>query len=282
MRLILTVSALALAACTTQPREVEADPVASGPVNAPAAGPQATAERPIQGRFIVTSIDGAPPVINIAGHEPTVTIEGDRVHFQSQCIYADWTLARTGGQVSAKPYFEPVSGMCARGLAPGEKAIQSAFTGLSAIVPTAAGGLVVEGGGHRLDLRRAAAPAEVPPAPLRVATLEGEWRVAAIDGKEFNESYGLALSGSERELWWHPRCAGMARSYRIEGRTIEFGPRLGAPAPGATPAPVCAIGLPARLGEVVRALDAAKTVVRTSSNGVLIAGDGRSVLLFSQ
>jgi hypothetical protein len=64
---------------------------------------------------------------------------------------------------------------------------------------------------------------------IGIANLAGEWRVAAIDGREFNESYGLALSGSDRELWWEPRCAGMARSYRLTGATIAFGPRIGAP-----------------------------------------------------
>lgn len=277
MRLILTLLALATAACTTQPTEAGADPSASE-----TAGPQVVSARPIEGRFVVTSVDGAPPVINIAGYDPTITITGDRIHFQSQCIYADWTLTRTGEKVSAQPYFAPGSGMCARGLAPGETAIQDAFTGLTAITSTPSGDLIVEGGGHRLVLRPAAAPADKPPAPAAVTTLAGEWRVAAIDGKEFNESYGLALSGSDRELWWHPRCAGMARSYRIEGRTITFGPRLDAPAPSATPPPVCAIGLPAPLADVMRSLDAAKTVVRTPANGVLIAGGGRSVLLFSQ
>lgn len=274
MRPILTLSALAMAACTTQPGEAEADIAASEAGGAEAVSPQS-----IEGRFIVATVDGAPPVINIAGHDPTITIEGDRIHFQSQCIYADWMLAHGGGKVATKPYYEPGSAMCARGLAPGETAIQDAFTRLLAITPTASGGLVVEGGGHRLELRRAAPPAGETPAPAKVTTLEGEWRVAGIDGKDFNEPYGLALSGSARELWWHPRCAGMARSYRIEGRTIDFGPRLDAPAPSATPPPVCAIGLPARLAEVMRALDAANTVVRTPANGVLISGGERSVLL---
>lgn|GEM_PF-3617844 len=45
--------------------------------------------------------------------------------------------------------------MCARGLAPGETAIQVVFSKASAIAPTALGGFTVEGGGHRLELRRA-------------------------------------------------------------------------------------------------------------------------------
>ncbi len=84
-----------------------------------------------------------------------VTIDARRMHFQSQCIYADWTYVRRGGQVSTKPYYEPGSGMCARALAPGEVAIQRAISKASAIAPAASAGLTVAGSGHRLELRRA-------------------------------------------------------------------------------------------------------------------------------
>ena len=118
-----------------------------------------------------------------------------------------------------------------------------------------------------------------------VASLAGEWRVAGIDGQPLDEAYGIALSGSATELWWDPRCAGMARSYRIRNGAIAFGPvpiNGKPPAPGSPPPPVCTVPLPPRLGEVFAALDAARTVERTPANGVLIAGGGRSVLLFSQ
>ncbi len=130
----------------------------------------------------------------------------------------------------------------------------------------------------------AATPTPTPASTLApVASLAGEWRVAGIDGADFNESYGLALSGSADELWWRPRCAGMARTYRIDGLAISFGPPAGASPPASdTPPAVCAIGLPPRLAEVVRALDAATTVGRTPNNGIEISGGGHSVLLFSQ
>jgi hypothetical protein len=115
-----------------------------------------------------------------------------------------------------------------------------------------------------------------------VTSLAGAWRVAGIDGGSFNESYGLALRGDADKLWWEPRCAGMARGYRIAGRTISF-PSLRPPLPpGSPPPPVCAIGLPPRLGDVFRALDAATSVERTPQNGILISGGGHSLTLFSQ
>ena len=103
MRPVFVLSALAMAACTVQPSRAGADP----------AGTEESREG-IEGRFIVVTVDGAAPVINIEGHQPTVTIDAGRIHFQSQCIYADWTYIRSGGMVSTKPYYEPGSGMCAR------------------------------------------------------------------------------------------------------------------------------------------------------------------------
>ncbi len=123
-------------------------------------------------------------------------------------------------------------------------------------------------------------------APLdEVATLAGEWRVAGIDGQPLDQPVGLAISASDREIWWEPRCAGFARSYTIDGLRIATGPALGAPpppSPGEPPPPVCAIGLPPRLAEVFRALEQADRVGRTRENGVAISGPGHSVLLFGQ
>jgi hypothetical protein len=121
-----------------------------------------------------------------------------------------------------------------------------------------------------------------PPGPEAVTTLAGEWRVAGIDGRSVDEPVALVLSGDARQLWWAPRCAGMARTYRIEGPSIAFGPTE-PPRPAGSPTrPVCSIGLPAGLGDVVRALDDATRVERTASNGVLISGPAHSVTLFSQ
>lgn len=120
------------------------------------------------------------------------------------------------------------------------------------------------------------------PRTSSVASLEGAWRVAGIDGQPLDEPFGLALTGDADKLWWEPRCAGMARSYRIDANTISFGSLEPRRAPGSPTPPVCAIGLPPRLSEVFRALDAARTIERTPENGIRIAGGGPSLLLFSQ
>ena len=111
------------------------------------------------------------------------------------------------------------------------------------------------------------------------ATLAGAWRVAGIDGREFNEPYGLALSADARKIWWEPVCAGFVRGYRIDGTRITAGRDPDRPL---GPVPLCTIAPPPRLVEVMRALDAADTIRRTPNNGVELSGRGHSLLLFSQ
>jgi len=135
------------------------------------------------------------------------------------------------------------------------------------------------------DATAQAPQAESPaPDPAAVQSLEGEWRVAGIDGGPLDEPVGLALSASREEIWWAPRCAGLVRSYRIEGSKFTTGPHIGfvPRKPGEPTPPVCAIAPHPRAGEVFEALTVATTVVRTPENGVEISGGGHSVLLFSQ
>jgi hypothetical protein len=127
----------------------------------------------------------------------------------------------------------------------------------------------------------AASPAP-PAAASQVTSLAGDWRVAGIDGADFNEPYGLALKSDDERLWWEPLCARQGRRYRISGGAIAFSALDPPPRAGETTVPVCLIAPPARLADVMRALDAAQTVERTPQNGILIAGGGHSLLLFSQ
>jgi hypothetical protein len=127
----------------------------------------------------------------------------------------------------------------------------------------------------------AAPPEKADPQPA-VATLEGHWRVAGIDGTSLDEPVAIALTASDRQIWWEPRCAGMARNYRIEGGTIRFTSTLPPRAPGEPTPPVCAIGLPPRLGDVFRALDDATGIARLPSNGIRIAGRTHDLTIFAQ
>lgn len=121
-------------------------------------------------------------------------------------------------------------------------------------------------------------PEALPPAE-RVVSLAGAWRVTAIDDRPIEEPHRLELVGDVGKLWWEPRCAGMVRNYRIDGSSILFGSAGPPRSPGSPPPPVCAIGLPPRLNEVFRALDAARSLAPTPENGVRISGGGYSLTL---
>ncbi|MBX7461748.1 hypothetical protein [Qipengyuania huizhouensis] len=113
---------------------------------------------------------------------------------------------------------------------------------------------------------------EVPQA----VDLAGYWRVAGIDGAPFEASYGIALSADAQRIWWEPECARQYREYSISGS------RFVAPVRSNDGEVVCEIGYPEELPEIWSALEAADTIERTPENGVLISGNDRSVLLFSQ
>ena len=154
---------------------------------------------------------------------------------------------------------------------------------LAACSPQANVSAAQPGSTQSKDLKESRLPEGLPEA-VPILSLKGEWRVAGIDGKPFDEPYGLALSADSEEIWWAPRCAGLIRSYEISGTAVRFGPAraLRAAPPGTLAPPVCAIGLPPRIDKVTRAIDSATTIGRTANNGVEISGGGHSLLLFSQ
>lgn len=160
----------------------------------------------------------------------------------------------------------------------------SAWTSLFLCLALAAcqpsGGMPAE----RVEAARDASPPDEQ-AGSRLApvdSLAGDWRVAGIDGVALDEPMGLSLTGDETQLWWHPRCAGVARTYRIEGQGIAFAQVEPLRPAGSPPPVVCSIGLPPRLADVVRAMDDAVDVARTPSNGVQISGPNHSVTLYAQ
>lgn len=127
----------------------------------------------------------------------------------------------------------------------------------------------------------AAAPGSPPAAPVAApappvdapASLVGEWRVAGIDNAEIDAPIGIALSIDAKTIAYDPRCAGFVWDYRYAA---------GALTPKRRQRPICEIGYEPVLDRLAAALDAARAVRRTPSNGVELSGGGHSVLLFSQ
>lgn len=155
MRVFFVVFPLVLAAACMPPAGISAENY--NETLAPAA--VEAAQGAITGTYVVKLVNGAAPAINIEGREPTITIGAQRIRFQSQCIYADWTYERDGEDISTKSDYEPGSAMCARALAPGEAAIQNSLDKASTI-RRAGERLYLEGGGYRLEAHRLPDPAQ--------------------------------------------------------------------------------------------------------------------------
>ena len=235
---------------------------------------ETVAERDLAGTYVVTFVNEEAPLIAIEGHEPTVTISADRVHFQSQCIYHDWSYARDGETMETGPwdYGGKLVGMCARGLAPGEEAIIAAIDGADT-VRFVAHGLWMDGDGGTIQMRFV--PSEEQLA-RRAVDLTGEWQIMELDGRPLGSEYGpISLTADWNSVWWEPGCAGQGVSYTIEGSAFDAQP------PG-NPGLVCDIGFPEELPGIWAAMAETDSIERTASGSVLISGDGRSVLLAPQ
>lgn len=131
-----------------------------------------------------------------------------------------------------------------------------------------------------------ATPAPPAPALAPVTTLAGAWRVAGIDDAPIEGDVGIALTGDGKEIWWDPRCAGLSARYRIEGARFEVVDQPGAEGTAsAEKAPaqvVCLVAIPMEASRAINALRAATRIERTPQNGILLSGNGHSLLLFSQ
>ena len=137
----------------------------------------------------------------------------------------------------------------------------------------------------------APAPADpsttLPEGSQPITALEdliGDYRVAGIDGTEVQGNIGIALSVDGSMLSYEPTCAGFVWNIAAEGGRFTF---ARAPGYGPTRQPdgsvmVCAVGVSPEQRRLGEAIDAVSTAWRTPSNGILLTGDRRVVLLFSQ
>lgn len=141
------------------------------------------------------------------------------------------------------------------------------------------GRIRLSGRGHSILLERRLSDADRP-----VKTLEGRWRVSALDGEEL-AIRALQFVITANIITWQPSCAGQARAYVIENERFRVYP-LPPPAPSpppssqiVPPAPVCVLPLHPRLESAFAAMDAA-THIRPVGNGeIMIEGDGRELVL---
>lgn len=122
---------------------------------------------------------------------------------------------------------------------------------------------------------------------MALATLAGEYRVAAIDGTEIGDGIGLALTVTDKLIWFDPRCAGFNWTYTYtDGRLITDRPLKPRPPGGPLVArpnvPVCRIGVHPEQQRLATAIDAVTEAWRTPTGGIELNGGGHSVTLYSQ
>lgn len=272
MRIAIMLAA-ALAACAPQ-----AEPPV--PDDSPAPIAQRSAPYDLTGTWTISRIDGQSLAQRIAfsGSEAALT-------WQPTCAGQGISYRTIGTRIEFyQPPREGPREVCDIGYPDDLPRVIQALQGMWAVAERQGGNVVLRNGTRQMELEK------TPPAPQ--VDLAGEWRVAGIDGNEFDEPYGIALSADGEEIWWEPRCAGAIVQYRIVNErfvVIEPPPvspthpasdRTGMPMP--PPPAVCTIGLPPRLPDVMNAIRAAEKIERTPANAIRLSGNGRSLTLFGQ
>lgn len=122
-------------------------------------------------------------------------------------------------------------------------------------------------------------------------TLAGEYRVAGIDGEEVSGGIGIALTITDNQIWFEPRCAGFSWTYSYaDGDLTTDRPEKARSdqrtADGMIVArrirPTCRIAVHPEQQRLANALDGVTEARRTPSNAIELVGEGHSVTLFSQ
>lgn len=103
--------------------------------------------------------------------------------------------------------------------------------------------------------------------------LEGEYRVAGIDGAEVDLPHAMTASITQDTLRYTSQCVTGAWRYRFEGQQLMLDPEVEA---------VCDRGRYPEEDAIEVAFAAATHVRRTASNAIQFSGGGHSVTLQSQ
>ena len=260
MHRLLVCVAFVLAACSPAPSEPPAPDVRTLA--------EAKVREDMTGRYRVVAVNGEEISGDFEGLDPVVTISGSRIHFQSQCIFADWTVERDGAEVATKRYYEPGSAMCARASTRNEAAIQQAFDEAT-LLRRIRSGWQFEGGDKSVVLHRVLSEEELA---RRAVDLSGRWRVVSLDGEAMRDDRKIELSADHEQIWWEPGCAMQGREYRIEGNRFDTDYE-------AVSGETCDIAFPGELTRAWSAMDDATKIARRDDGSVEISGGDRSIVL---
>ena len=280
--------AILLAACAPATPEAAPEPRAPAPVAAP--------QTSIAGRWRLVELDGKT---GTPGFGIDLMADAGRIWWEPACAgqsaryMASGTSFRQLPPIDAEP-----RAVCDIGFPRELLDMWDVVAAADRVDRAPEGTLRLSGGGRSLVLRRLPDLPRQPDAPSSAdlnapvaspsqmssahsVSLAGHYRVAGIDGGELGGRRGLALEiGRDRiefdncqQIAWHYRHRdGRLMTERTPAITIDIAPK---------PTP-CAAPLSEPEARMVAAIDAADTATLTASNGILLSGGGRSVLLFSQ
>lgn len=115
------------------------------------------------------------------------------------------------------------------------------------------------------------------PVTAPIGSLVGEYRVAGIDGAAIDAPIGLALTVTDSRIIFDAACGGFAWDYTLGAAGL-------ATTRAVSPAPDCLArtSFPRVVFNLAASIDAVSEAQRTPSNGIELAGAGRSVTLYSQ
>lgn len=105
------------------------------------------------------------------------------------------------------------------------------------------------------------------------AVLEGEYRLAGLNGLDPNLPYGVAVSISASQIAVPDSCVLTPWNYRFEGERLIT---------QAVEGPTCRRAVMPHEQAMKDAFTGAEKVSRTPANGILFEGSGGSITLFSQ
>ncbi len=103
--------------------------------------------------------------------------------------------------------------------------------------------------------------------------VQGEWRVASVDGKVIELPHAITVTIDPATINVHSGCIGMGWNYTAAGSTITT---------NYAPVVSCMRGYFPQEQALFNALSGPMQASRTSSGGLELTGNGHRVLLFSQ
>lgn len=119
----------------------------------------------------------------------------------------------------------------------------------------------------------AATAADAPLASAPAGAIEGEYRIAGVNGQDINQPYAITATISAGRIHVTADCINLGWSYTLQGAAISTR-RVAVEG--------CGRGMTAAEEAITAAFDAARTVGRTPANAIEFRAPGHSVTLFSQ